>query len=586
MKRILTIAFACGTVLLLTAPAPNPHHPANMPGTFSYEALLARELQSLTERGLRVQLLGEVVEATDPVSGQTWHFSTEMLTPRQPTYLELPTLTVDLNTLDTSLYLSKYTYLNSIPVTGGWGYSLQSDDLDSNGRTEVYGLYTDQVDGGTRVYETLTDTSWSLRFEYPIVIGRVHNIADLNHNNLVDVLARNGDTLYVFQQNASNSLNQQHLFSFRQWFYDATGIPNELYDIDNDGNRELLYRGSEQDTSRPPPGNLNKTYVARYDSAINNLTPVWGRQLPPGCLGNNCTGSLAPGDFDGDGKGEFVTSSFGGNVYVVEHMQGDSFEVVWQDSLSVAARVAAGDVDGNGIEEFFVGGNQAESDGLVHLRAYAYERTGDNIYQPVFEFNLFPVGFFFVDLYQTVDMDNDGQKELLISFGGGVVIIKGTAQHTYELFYHRQVSSLHSMSGVDVNKDGVNELLISRFYNDGTGLFTHTEVYELDSLFTDADEPPADVPQTARILANYPNPFNSETTIRYEIPNRSLVELDIYDINGEQVISLVHIEQEAGMHVVRWNGTTARNETASSGIYFCILRSRSGVQVIKLLLMK
>ncbi len=354
MKR-LPLVILCG--LLLSGSSPQ------LPNN----GVLEREMQSLTDRGLHVQLLGEVVEATDPVSGETWLFSTKMLIPREPTYLGLPTLTIDLRTLDTSLYNWKYHYVNSFPLSSEWGFPLQLGDFDRNGRPEAYGIYQTQSEYLTRIYERLQDITWGFRYSYPGHPGIPNKRGDLDSDSLLELFASANDTLTTFTQLATGSLPTIVKFKFKQWHFGATGIPNELVDIDNDGKVELVYRGTEPDSQTT---NVAKTYVARYDSTVNNLMRIWSKQLPPGCFDNNCTGNISPGEFDGDGRREFVTSSFTGNAYVVEHVAGDSFAVTWQDSLSVAGRVAAGDVDGNGIEEFFVGGNQLENDGQVHLRAY------------------------------------------------------------------------------------------------------------------------------------------------------------------------------------------------------------------------
>jgi|GEM_PF-967661 len=67
---------------------------------------------------------------------------------------------------------------------------------------------------------------------------------------------------------------------------------------------------------------------------------------------------------------------------------------------------------------------------------------------------------------------------------------------------------------------------------------------------------------TYKLENNYPNPFNPETVIRYQIPVNSKVTLGIYDILGREVARLVDKEQEAGKHEVRFNGSRF-----SSGVY-------------------
>jgi hypothetical protein len=61
---------------------------------------------------------------------------------------------------------------------------------------------------------------------------------------------------------------------------------------------------------------------------------------------------------------------------------------------------------------------------------------------------------------------------------------------------------------------------------------------------------------------NFPNPFNPTTSISYEIPAAGIVHLAIYSLIGQEQESLVHGNQDAGSHIVRWNG-----EQFPSGVY-------------------
>jgi len=72
------------------------------------------------------------------------------------------------------------------------------------------------------------------------------------------------------------------------------------------------------------------------------------------------------------------------------------------------------------------------------------------------------------------------------------------------------------------------------------------------------------------LLANYPNPFNPSTVIRYQLPERARVSLAIYDLRGREVARLVEEAQPAGGHQVRWDA-----REVPSGVYFCRLEARS-----------
>ena len=67
---------------------------------------------------------------------------------------------------------------------------------------------------------------------------------------------------------------------------------------------------------------------------------------------------------------------------------------------------------------------------------------------------------------------------------------------------------------------------------------------------------------------NYPNPFNPTTTISYSLAEDNFVELEIFNVKGQLVKTLVAEQKSAGMHSVEWNGKDDNNKTVSSGIYF------------------
>jgi hypothetical protein len=81
------------------------------------------------------------------------------------------------------------------------------------------------------------------------------------------------------------------------------------------------------------------------------------------------------------------------------------------------------------------------------------------------------------------------------------------------------------------------------------------------------------VPSRYSLSQNYPNPFNPSTTIRYGLPERSQVNLTVFNTLGQMVAVLVNEKQEPGDHEVTFDGSAT-----PSGIYFCRLRA-GGVQL-------
>ena len=101
----------------------------------------------------------------------------------------------------------------------------------------------------------------------------------------------------------------------------------------------------------------------------------------------------------------------------------------------------------------------------------------------------------------------------------------------------------------------------------------------------------AEIPKEYSV-GSYPNPFNPSTTISYSLPNNSSVKLDIYDVAGRKVRSLLDEGKSAGYHNVVWNGRDENGRGIASGMYLYrftatpINGEKAFTQSGKLLLMK
>jgi len=85
---------------------------------------------------------------------------------------------------------------------------------------------------------------------------------------------------------------------------------------------------------------------------------------------------------------------------------------------------------------------------------------------------------------------------------------------------------------------------------------------------------------------NYPNPFNPETTIRFSVKEASPVTIEIYNVKGQLVKTLVNDLKEAGNHSVVWNGRDNNNRSVSSGVYFYKMNAGKYSSTRKMILMK
>lgn len=104
-----------------------------------------------------------------------------------------------------------------------------------------------------------------------------------------------------------------------------------------------------------------------------------------------------------------------------------------------------------------------------------------------------------------------------------------------------------------------------------------------------AAEMPEPVAEAYVLYANYPNPFNPETTIRFEIPPGAAAtkaSLVVYNSLGMEVRVLASGSIEPGSHAVQWDGTNERGELLASGIYFYRLQSGAFSQTRKMMLVR
>ncbi len=95
-----------------------------------------------------------------------------------------------------------------------------------------------------------------------------------------------------------------------------------------------------------------------------------------------------------------------------------------------------------------------------------------------------------------------------------------------------------------------------------------------------------EVVTTTKLLSNYPNPFNPVTNIAYSINETGNVTIDVYNLKGQLVKSLVNEVIETGDHIVTWNGRDNSNKSVASGVYFYKMQSSNYTATKKMILMK
>jgi hypothetical protein len=95
-----------------------------------------------------------------------------------------------------------------------------------------------------------------------------------------------------------------------------------------------------------------------------------------------------------------------------------------------------------------------------------------------------------------------------------------------------------------------------------------------------------EAPSAYRLAQNFPNPFNPSTTIRYDMKEKGLVRIKIYNVAGELVRTLVDEMKNAGAYSIAWDGRNNAGSGVASGIYFYKMETRAFSQTKKMVVLR
>jgi hypothetical protein len=133
--------------------------------------------------------------------------------------------------------------------------------------------------------------------------------------------------------------------------------------------------------------------------------------------------------------------------------------------------------------------------------------------------------------------------------------------------------------------DGIIRGITYYYWLEDVDLYGKSTLHGPISVFTGIDEETSR-PTAFTLEQNYPNPFNPITEIRYSIPVDCHVTLEIYNILGRKVVTLVDDFHEAGRKVALWNGRDNKGATVVSGIYFYTIKAGQYAATRKMVLLK
>lgn len=107
-----------------------------------------------------------------------------------------------------------------------------------------------------------------------------------------------------------------------------------------------------------------------------------------------------------------------------------------------------------------------------------------------------------------------------------------------------------------------------------------------DSTPVKVNLPETGLPDRYALHQNYPNPFNPSTTIHYEVPQQTFVTIEIYNMLGQKILTLVSDVETAGEHLVEWDGKDDAQKPVPSGIYFYRMNAAGFSQIKRMTLIR
>ncbi|MCJ7555014.1 MAG: T9SS type A sorting domain-containing protein [Ignavibacteriaceae bacterium] len=480
-------------------------------------------------------------------------------------------LIIELDTVNFAAYENLYRRWGSVEMEN---YAGKYISLDSNGDglQEIYAITWRQPDfvNSGEIHKRIFDSLYAFEYAFSDTLINVFDVGDITGDGLLDLVCRGGyNWLIGYKQAQTNSYINTSGFIYAP--FPSVYQPNDatLYDIDGDGNLEMIYFLDAGSLDSIWAGS---NHIAKYNTQVNNYELIYYHRPQPDWY----TNGISTGDFDQDGKGNFATGSIYGKFYIYEHVQGITYQVEFTKSLQTSNAYLTAfteDMNGNSKPEVWIGGDIG---GITRL--YTFEASIPGVYEQVYQIDINGLSSFIDGKMKYVDLDGDGNKDLFLTNANLSFGFKYDGNGNYYMDFVIPAPRLDSIyttqrvEGIDIadlDGNGVVEIIPQYFLSKGW-----PESWEYRSVFlkrdklSDIDEQEIKIPVEYRLFQNYPNPFNPETNIKFALPSTSEVRIKIYNILGKEIKELLNETRSSGEYEIAWNGTDSKGNQMPSGVYF------------------
>jgi hypothetical protein len=498
-------------------------------------------------------------------------------------------------------------------------------DTDQDGWGELICSWTDLDTNAIMIYEANGDNSYQLVWSWNFLVdGTLYNasiantyaqfaVGDVNNNGVVDIVVTlptvvgpgplppvpNPPRVWFFEWNGVVGENHYGFYNSTTKTYDPSGSWNfnapdnydlrpyslEITDIDNDGANELI-TGIRAAGAGSDRGVIVSSVTGDFGSFV--FYDVEWQYF--NTFGGSCY-SVTTGDLDKDGNKEiymFVWDLFTMRIFEWNPVKVQMDTVFAVDNLysvqgidyGALDAVCVADANKDGVNELYIAGTEPENTvfvvgGMSDISTMTSADIKELYHIPVTSLGKFRS-------MQVADPDGDGNIDLMIAGESNGQIFsleyKGSGDPTdganwehhilFDIFNESGLTSItprlfYGYPAHDMDKDGKDEYAFVNYSPDFSTWAGDSPLWIIESpLVNDVRDEAAGIPADFKLLQNYPNPFNPSTTIPYQLAARSHVRLDVYNVYGQLVTSVVNAEREAGYYQANWTANVP------SGTYF------------------
>ena len=500
-----------------------------------------------------------------------------------------------------------------IPAGPPWNMVGPFDfDGDGFGDFVVSSSYAGEFCNGVYHYEAAGNDSLELKWVYTfydlscsydayssVAVGDIDGDGNQEILSLVDtspgVSGQKGLQIFEWSPDSLSFLSQPTY----TWDLglDSVWEASQIYveDLDNDSKEEIIVSVMDGPWSQLGLGGTSRLMIFEFESAtddsaifnIEYIDEVW----------SNWSGyNISVGDLDNDGLKEIYTVGYEYFHLIIHESTGED-EYAYQTDFYISSElyeranqgIVVTDIDANGENEMICltsGVNSLAGELLTPGSFFIASGVGDVSSLSYSNFNLFSSYDGGLRQVAVGDADGDGSLNIYLAghydeavydweYGGGDPM---DPNNYVEKVIFMDDTTDNFTPGNDQGKVRVAKLFTGDIDNDGSGdiVFTSASfaadkphLYMIEHSGTlEALEENSSIPNKISISQNYPNPFNPETRFQYNIPADGVVSINVYDILGKKIKTLVNQLKSAGVHTETWSGQNDNNQMVSSGVYF------------------